>query len=1219
MPPSPLDHLDENIIRKPQITSGPIFLSYSRQNRDFAQALYTKLERMGFTLWRDVHGIPAGADDWWQSIQQAIRECETVILCMSLPALKSPVVGDEWSYARTQGKRIIPVLADDIWDHPEVKAGTFTVPNWMRRKNWLDFRVTVAEPEAAWANLIRTLNEHSTPKRFINMVEELPPRFVRRPEDIDRAVRGLIDDKNDAVAMTTALNGAGGYGKTTLAKAIARDVRIVGAFDDGILWVTLGEKLLELSGDTLTKALIDRAGDLIYALIGTRPEITTLEMARTKLQEAIGDLHILLVIDDVWDAVHLSPFLVKTAHSSHLITTRNLNTVDRKDILTQTVDRMKPIEAVELLGAGFDDAEVKQNDAALKKLARDLREYPLVLALANIQIANYAHDMRLSLADAIALAEETLNEQGVLGFDDTSSADRHDAVSKTLDLSIRQLTPADRQQMYRELAIFPEDVVIPLVVLEKYWGLSKVATLQFCQTLYRKTALLHSFEGLAIRIHDVYRDCLMLWEQDRLRALHRRLTDSWGMTIDTVVTSLPDLYCWKHLAYHLIHGGQADLLRTLLLDYRYLRTKLGVTDANALLADCDALLKLGKDEPIRLVRSAISMSAHMLREDPNVLGHQLVGRMMGHRKLNGELRAFTNSIPALQPGLYPVDFDSDYTTHEQAGGALIRILRGHTAFVNAVAYAPDGACLVSASDDSTLIVWDAATGEAMRTLRGHMSAVNAVAYAPDGARLVSASNDSTLIVWDAATGEALRTLHGHMSAVNAVAYAPDGARLVSASWDETLIMWDAATGEALRTLHGHTAGVRAVAYAPDGACLVSASDDHTLIVWDAATGEAIRTLHGHTAGVRAVAYAPDGAHLLSASWDKTLIMWDAVMGETLRTLRGHTAFVSAVVYAPDGACLVSTSDDSTLIVWDAPSPLAPLPEGEHRTLHGHMSAVTAIAYAPDGACLVSASDDSTLIVWDAATREALRTLRGHTAFVKAVAYAPDGACLVSASNDSTLIMWDAATGEALRTLEGHTAGVNAVAYAPDGARLLSASWDSTLIVWDAATGEALRTLRGHTARVNAVAYAPDGAHLLSASWDKTLIMWDAATGEALRNLRGHTAGVNAVAYTPDGACLVSASDDSTLIVWDAATGETLCNLRGHMASVNAVAYAPDGARLVSVSSDNTLIVWDTATGDRMHTLYGDAPFWSVAWSRDGEFIAAGDQAGRVLFLRWRDG
>ncbi|WP_437628050.1 TIR domain-containing protein [Sorangium sp. So ce1151] len=83
----------------------------------------------------------------------------------------------------------------------------------------------------------------------------------------------------------------------------------------------------------------------------------------------------------------------------------------------------------------------------------------------------------------------------------------------------------------------------------------------------------------------------------------------------------------------------------------------------------------------------------------------------------------------------------------------------------------DGRRIVSASDDSTLKVWDLASGKLLSTLEGasegidtleegHSGAVTACAISPDGQRIVSASNDRTLKVWDASTGKCLDTVRG---------------------------------------------------------------------------------------------------------------------------------------------------------------------------------------------------------------------------------------------------------------------------------------------------------------------------------------------------------------------------------------------------------------------------------------------------------------------------
>ncbi|MBZ5624484.1 MAG: TIR domain-containing protein [Acidobacteriia bacterium] len=1028
-----------------------VFLSYARADGELRAAdLRERLAREAsdIVIWQDRLFLEGGRG-WWKQVTDAIDSVEFLILLMTPAALASGNVQKEWRYARQQGVCVYPVKGA-----PDSELAFPQMPRWMRNAHFYDL-------DAEWPTFLAHLRKGCDTPRVPFMAPDLPPHFVERPTEYE-GLKNLIltPDRSQPVMITTALSGAGGFGKTTLAAALCHDEDIVENFDDGILWVTLGQ----------TPDLVRCLLTAYAALTGERPGFASQEDAAFQLGQKLEQRTCLLVIDDVWDAAHLRPFLRGGKSSARLFTTRDANIAAEANPVT--VDEMRAEEAIEFLVKGVPSLET----GTAREIARRLGEWPLALELA---AAMMRERVRLgeSAGQAAGRLLTIIERKGVRALRDATAEQRHRTISSVLEVSLDLLDAAERRRL-AELSIFPEDVSIPLAAAATVWELDELDAEDLAQRLARLSLLKLDLERATLRLHDVMR----AWLAQSIAAsgdIHNRLMNAWPDWRN--LPELPGEYPWRWLPWHLAQAERKDDLQRILWDPRWIEAKLKATDVNALIADYEHLKPAAEAE---LLQGALRLSSHVLAADPEQFASQMIGRLLPHHG-SPAIQRFVGEVGIVGPALWLRPL---HPALHPPGTELVRTLEGHSNAVLGVAVTADGKQVVSASGDKTLKVWDLETGRALRTLEGHSNSVKGVAVTADGKRAVSASHDHTLKVWDLETGGALHTLKGHRDSVFGVAVTPDGKRAVSASEDNTLKVWDLETGGLLRTLEGHSWNVCGVAVTADGERAVSASGDKTLKVWDLETGGALHTLKGHRDSVYGVAVTPDGRRAVSASWDTTLKVWDLESGRALRTLKGHSALVYGVAVTADGERAVSASGDKTLKVWDLET------VGALRTLEGHSDYVDGVAVTLDGKRAVSASWDHTLKVWDLETGGAPRTQEGHSDRVDGVAVTLDGKRAVSASGDKTLKVWDLKTGRALRTLKGHLSPVTGVAVTLDGKRAVSASWDGTLKVWDLETGGALRTLESHSDRVFGVAVTPDGKRAVSASGDKTLKVWDLETG-----------------------------------------------------------------------------------------------------------------------------
>jgi WD40 repeat protein len=519
-------------------------------------------------------------------------------------------------------------------------------------------------------------------------------------------------------------------------------------------------------------------------------------------------------------------------------------------------------------------------------------------------------------------------------------------MTKTLSVSLDMLS-TDEKASYQELAVFPEDVDIPLVTLQRLWGttggLDDFGTEVLCERLYRFSLLLDfDLTKRSVRLHDVVRTYLRQEiGVNELAVLHGQLLTAYGLQR---WSDLPrdEPYMWDHLADHLIDANRVEELMAKVKDLRYLARKSHIRDVYSCETDLIIAAKaVPNDVPLSLLTRNFINISHLLKqcEKFSEIASVLCSRL---RHLDGLLElchAFEQKLP--RPHFSPW-----HTLPDLPHPALICTLWGHTNWVKGCAVSSDANYIVSASYDHTLKIWDALTGRERFTLRGHRDIVNECAVSPDGSYIVSASKDQTLKIWDAHTGQERLTLRGHSNGVSWCAVSPQGDWIVSTSSD-SLRKWDEQTGQALLTLQ-EDEHYDHCTISPNGDFIVAGTrfnPPYGFKVWDAQTGVERFTRPGGFCII-----SPDSSYIVSPSGN-ALKVWDAQTGVERITLPGNRCAVS-----PDGSYIVSVIDGGTLTIWDAQT------GRERLSLHGHIDGFERSGVSPDGKSVVTVSKDYTLQV-----------------------------------------------------------------------------------------------------------------------------------------------------------------------------------------------------------------------------------------------------------------
>ena len=96
-----------------------VFISYDREDSDFAELVQAKLSRAGHTTFLDLEILDVG-DDWRDKIDLALRASQVLVVIMTPEAAVSHYVAYEWAFALGAGLKVIVLELQTTELHPRL-------------------------------------------------------------------------------------------------------------------------------------------------------------------------------------------------------------------------------------------------------------------------------------------------------------------------------------------------------------------------------------------------------------------------------------------------------------------------------------------------------------------------------------------------------------------------------------------------------------------------------------------------------------------------------------------------------------------------------------------------------------------------------------------------------------------------------------------------------------------------------------------------------------------------------------------------------------------------------------------------------------------------------------------------------------------------------------------------------------------------------------------